>query len=277
MKHHTKLIAIFSAISAMLLAPSAFAQGGGHGPRGHHRGGPHGQLFGPRIAEALELDEAQQQQLQALRAEMREDLAPAHEDLRELRTRLRELWSADAPDRAAILAVGEQIDALHGVIQGRQTELRLAALQILTPEQRATLAERRSERGERMGRRGQGDGGEPGARMGRGHGRRGGHGMAGRLDLTDEQQAQAQALRQASRESLQPLMEQMRELRGELRSQWSAAQPDAQAIEALQARIDTLEDSIRVQRVDSRLAFLELLTAEQRAAMREMPRRGHRR
>lgn len=285
----------------MLLAPAAFAQGAGAGAGGRGQGvhgrGPGGPgMLGPRAVQALGLDDAQQQQLRALRVEMREDLAPVHEDLQELRGQMQQLWSAASPDRAAILALGTQMDALQGVIRDRQTELRIAVLEVLTAEQRAQLAalgEARRSRGHE-GRRGAGavDGGgdgqaEPGARgprAGRGErGRRfgggaagpdGRQGLAGRLGLDESQRARVRSLREQMTQRLAPVREQMRGLHEQARAQWTSGHPDAAAIEAIHDRMEALQGTLRVARVDFRLALLEVLTPEQRAQLAESPRRG---
>lgn len=243
--------------------------------------------------QALDLNEAQRTQIQALRTEMQEDLAPVREDLGELRSQMQQLWSAESPDRTAILALGERMDALHGVMRDRRSEFRTAFLGVLTAEQRTQLGELRERRGESRGRRGpraergeDGDSAGPGNRGPRaGRGNRGpraesgdrgprGQRMAQRLNLNEAQQAQVRALRTQMREELAPVHQQMRSLREAARAQMTSGQPDSGALAAIHGQLDGLRSTIREERVDFRLAFLELLTPEQRAQLAENPRRG---
>lgn len=280
-KTRTHMILVLAA--AMLLATPALAQGSKRGGRGPGFGGPGHR--GPHLAKVLDLDEHQQAQAKALRAEMGEDLAPVQEELRELRQQMRQLWTAESPDRAALLELGEQIDNLQGVVHARRSELRLELMEILTAEQRARLAEHRPGQAARgHGRRGprlngDNEGGQvgrgPGMRAGRGGpGMRAGRGLIQRLGLNEAQRTQVQALRSEMRQAIQPTRQQMQALRQQSRAQWTSEQPDTQAIQELQAQMSTFRSVLREHRVDFRLALLEILTPEQRTQLAETPNRG---
>jgi Spy/CpxP family protein refolding chaperone len=122
-----------------------------------HGGPPPGQML-----EALGLDEAQREQATTLRASMERDLQPLEQQLQEKDNQLRAAWAAESPDRATILELGSQIDAIHQSMRDRQTQFRVAMNGLLTDEQRARMAEHgpgRGPRGERgrLGQRGEPD------------------------------------------------------------------------------------------------------------------------
>lgn len=239
------------ALAALLISSAAFAQRGRHG---------RGMGLGPRIAAQLDLSEDQRASIRQIRAEARSDLAPAREDLQEMRGQLRALWQADQPDAQAILAQQARMDALRSVVRDRMAEVRASISQILSPAQRQELSERRASRSGRghghHGRRGRGGG------MGR---------MAQQLDLGADQQAQIQALRSQAREATSEARGELRQTRQALRAQRASGQTD----EALQARADAARQVIREQRVHTRIAILGLLSDEQRTQLGELTAQRH--
>lgn len=288
MKLNARILAVVTASAAVLAASPAFAQGFGRGPGGQ-RG--HGGM-GPRIGQALDLDENQRSQIQTLRSEAREDLQAAREDIRETRDRLRQAWSAESPNRATILSLSEQLDTLHDVIRQRRGELRSEMRGVLTAEQQAQLDQMRGQRGQRghhgrrgmhRGQQGEGEDGQIRRRgrrggQGEGNGRRGQR-FAQRLNLDEAQRSQAQALRQEMHQSTAQLREQMHQLRDQMRELRRSGQGDSQAMSALRTQAEPVETALREARVDFRLALHQILTPEQRAQLAEMgPRgpRGHR-
>lgn len=132
------------ALAAALTAIPAFAGGG----RGHRRGPG----FGLKLLEKVDATAEQRAQIEALKDEMRQELAPVREAMQAKREEMRALWSAETPDRDAILAKHAEMDEVRSALRARRVEFRLAVQQILTPEQRARLAELRPERGHRGGR-----------------------------------------------------------------------------------------------------------------------------
>jgi Spy/CpxP family protein refolding chaperone len=166
-----KLVTITAIMAALALAGAALAAPPGAGPRHggpHHGPGMH--MFHPGalpvLAEALELTEDQQATIESLFEEMRPQ--PPGPEVRErmqsLREQMHELWQAESPDRGAILAKMAEMDALRAELRAerrnQRISLRLAVLDVLTPEQRAELTELREEMRERRqrgpGRRGPG-------------------------------------------------------------------------------------------------------------------------
>jgi Spy/CpxP family protein refolding chaperone len=129
----------------------------------------------------LDLSTAQQEQIAALRSTMEEQTAQTREALDEKRSEMHALWSAETPDRDAILAKQVEMDELRRELRTAHIDFRLAVRALLTPEQRAKLdATRGRGRGGRHGRGGRG----PGA----GHGWGGGMGPGAGPCWTDADQ-----------------------------------------------------------------------------------------
>jgi Spy/CpxP family protein refolding chaperone len=162
-----KTLTLALVITAMTIAPALAAP-----PCGPHRGHG-GPLMGPHalpvLAEALDLSEAQRQQIETIVEENAPEL-PA-EDLRQqmqsLRQELHALWQAESPDRNAILAKMSEMDAVRDGLRDarrrQRVDVRLSVLEVLTPEQRGKWLELRQEmRSERPGRLGAGRGGRHG-------------------------------------------------------------------------------------------------------------------
>ena len=87
--------------------------------------------------------------------------------MQSLRQELHALWQAETPDREAILAKMEEMDAMRDSLRDarrqQRVDVRLSVLQVLTPEQREKWVELRQEmRSERPGRFGGGRGGPHG-------------------------------------------------------------------------------------------------------------------
>lgn len=94
-----------------------------------------------RMAEILDLSEAQQQQIEALHKKAFEENAPYREQLDASREKIRALCEAETVDAAAIRAeVAAQVDAKTALIVSRAT-VRSETHKLLTPEQRE-LAEK---------------------------------------------------------------------------------------------------------------------------------------
>jgi Spy/CpxP family protein refolding chaperone len=123
----------------------------------------------PLLSEALELSPEQRARIEALFTEMRPQPPgdEVREQMRSLGRQLHELWQEESPDRSAILAKLAEIDALRAEQRAerrnQRISLRLALLEVLTPEQRAELA----ELGEQMRERRPGRHGRRGPRHGR--------------------------------------------------------------------------------------------------------------
>jgi Spy/CpxP family protein refolding chaperone len=141
--------------------------GHAHGAQhGHHHGGRGGPMSGPmspeqtarmaermaeRIVGAADGTPEQKQKIQAIAQAAFTDLAPMREQMHTARRDAMALLAAPTVDRAAIEALrARQIAAADGASR-RMAQAMADAAEVLTPEQRARLAERMQRW---MGRRG---------------------------------------------------------------------------------------------------------------------------
>ncbi len=128
-----KVLVVFS----LLASSAAFAGwGGGRGGKGGGHGG-----MGPNMFQQLNLTAQQKQQLEQLHAQFAESARPVKEQLRQKHQQMMTLWQAPNPDRAAILALHVEMDKLRAQLREAHVDLRLACLQLLTPEQRTKMNE----------------------------------------------------------------------------------------------------------------------------------------
>ena len=258
MKTHG-IISSALALSVLLTSGMAYAERGHR----HHGGHGHGMGFGPRMASELNLTEEQQAKIRELRSEARQEHRALRQQIREMREELHELWMADQPNEAAILAKHAQMDAIHSAMRDRRIETRMEIAEALTPEQRQRLAQLRSGHG-RRGHRGHGPGhhrGHHGPRLER---------LAQQLDLTAEQRQQIRAFRSQAREATREARIDLDDLHESLQEQWASGQPNRQVINVLHQQADALRQTIRQERVRTRIAVLGVLTPEQKTELRQL-------
>ena len=132
-------IAIWTLRSLILLgAMSASAHGPGMGRMGRPDGmGPGaGAGFGGRMAAELGLSADQQKQITDLRTKLETELGPVWTQLQTKQSELEALWATGTPDRNTLLAKVSEIDTLRDQTRTAHIDFRLAALQVLTPDQR---------------------------------------------------------------------------------------------------------------------------------------------
>lgn len=144
------LIAVALTVAlAIPLAAQAKGHRRGHSGRGEGRG----------IA-SLDLTPEQRERFKALRNELAERNAPVREQVQAKKAELQVLWSAEVPERNAILAKQEEIQRLRSELRVARVDHRLTALKMLTPEQRAELNKRMADRPKhrRHGKHGRGFG-----------------------------------------------------------------------------------------------------------------------
>lgn len=144
------------------------------GPGFHHGPGPLG--FGPRMMRALDLTDAQRDQIHQILESHRDQNADLREQMKAFHEQMRSLWSADQPDKDAILAQWAEGQSLRAQMFEKTVDVRLAVRAVLTPEQLTKLQQMREKMGERF------DGEGPcGGMGGPGHhkGHRGHRGMGG--------------------------------------------------------------------------------------------------
>lgn len=153
-------VIILTTLLLVGLATVAFARGGG--PDGWGRGAGCGACIGGDVtaASGLNLTAEQTEKLQALRQNMQQETKPLRDKMFAKRGDLRLLWADKNPDQDKIVAAQKEMRSLRDQMQDKMTTYRLAALNVLTPEQKAKI---QSYRG-----RGFGKGFGPGAGGGRG-------------------------------------------------------------------------------------------------------------
>ena len=127
------------------------------GPDGRKGGrsmrGERGLGISPRMAEELELSEEQTAAIKAIRDAFHEESSEARAAVADIRSELRELWSADEPDKEAILAKMDEMQAEKRAMSVARVEAKLDVLAVLSAEQKAEMQVIKSERRERRSER----------------------------------------------------------------------------------------------------------------------------
>lgn len=133
------------AASLALAGVAAQAAGGPGGPGEHHRGGPAMMMpFGGHMGHMLELvnaTDAQRSQIDAIFKAARQDLAGQRDAGRKLHEQMATLYAAPNIDAAAIEATRAQMSAQREAASKRLSQATIDAARVLTPEQRAKIAE----------------------------------------------------------------------------------------------------------------------------------------
>ena len=142
---------------AATLALSAWAQ-----PNGSHHGmsnmnnmnSGHGMMRGGRgidhMLDGLNATDAQRAQIKQIYKSAADDLKAQREAGRALHERSMQIFAAPNVDAAAAESVRQQMLQQHDQASKRMLQARLDASKVLTPEQRAKMAERMKQRGEMM-------------------------------------------------------------------------------------------------------------------------------
>lgn len=141
--HIGTLMRVATVTMALALGSvAAQAQPGHHG--GPDGGPPPSGLFGGHIDYVLDLvgaTDSQRSQIEAIFKAAREDLKGQREAGRKLHEQLGTLYTAANIDAAAIESVRVQISAQHEVASKRISQASIDAARVLTPEQRAKIAD----------------------------------------------------------------------------------------------------------------------------------------
>ena len=144
------MASLLVAGAAAVLSVSAFAgPGAGHGMRG----GEHSMMMGrmgDRMLDAVNATDAQRAQIKQIMQAARDDLKVQRDANRGLRERSLAIFAAPTVDAAQAESVRQQMIAQHDASSRRMLQAMLDASRVLTPEQRAKLAERVKERAARM-------------------------------------------------------------------------------------------------------------------------------
>ncbi|MBN2344516.1 MAG: Spy/CpxP family protein refolding chaperone [Deltaproteobacteria bacterium] len=184
MRHNTKITGILVALIATTMVFAVQAKNR-NGQKRAHRGMNMG-----FIAQTLELTDAQQKKIDALKAKESEKIGRIQKDMDALRDQMRAQWEKDEVNKKEVKALQKKMHDLRGKMGEAHTEFRLGVYDVLTKEQRQkAAAERRRLHKEGRpgngamgdcprGNRGNGDGCGRGRGQGRGHGQGQGRGPA---------------------------------------------------------------------------------------------------
>lgn len=159
------------AVPAALVLAAGTAVGVAASPRGHHGSGGHAMacdgagmmgMAGPmgmagmagrgseRMLERLGASAEQRAQIDRIVEDSRQDMRSRAETRRGLHDQMAALFAQPAVDAAAVEALRQQMQAEHDQASQRRMQTMLAISEVLTPEQRAQMAQWRQQRGEAM-------------------------------------------------------------------------------------------------------------------------------
>ncbi|MBK7059076.1 MAG: Spy/CpxP family protein refolding chaperone [Rubrivivax sp.] len=121
---------------------------------GMHHGG--GQMMGGmgagRMLDAVGASAEQRSQIKTIMETARSDLKPQRDTAKALNDQMRTLFTQTPVDANAAEALRQQKLAVHDQVSRRMLQAMVAASAVLTPEQRAKLAEMATQRRARMER-----------------------------------------------------------------------------------------------------------------------------
>ena len=149
-----KLAAASTAIAGLGgvgLNALADGRGRGHGPIDPARMEEHLDRMLKHMYVEIDATEAQKQKLDPIAKQAAKDLQPLREKRQDARRKSVELLSADKIDRGAIEKARAQSMRAADVTSKRYTQALADVAEVLTPEQRKTLAARMQRRGHRRG------------------------------------------------------------------------------------------------------------------------------
>jgi len=127
-----RMTAIVAAVVITLLTGAAMAQGP------HHHGGD---FFGPRMAEMLDLTDAQRAQIKQLHENAEPILKPLWQQEHENHRAMMDLITSGNFDQAKAQAIANQEAQIHAQLEVQHAQLAAQAYQVLTPEQKTKLSE----------------------------------------------------------------------------------------------------------------------------------------
>ncbi len=156
-------LATVPLVAALLAAAALPVQA--HGGMGAHArfdggaamgAGPMGMAFAgrglERMLDRVDATAEQRTQIRAIVDAARKDLAPQREQQRTLREQALNLFAQPNVDANAVEAQRQQMLRQHDEVTRRTTQAMVDVARVLTPQQRATLAEQAKQRREMMQR-----------------------------------------------------------------------------------------------------------------------------
>lgn len=157
-QHWRLLVAVTAVALGASLSQIAWAQPmGDHGGPGPHRGHGGPEMGGsPRHMERL-LDEVkatpeQRAQIKQITEAARADMSTQREAGRKLHEQNRALFAQPTVDARSAETLRQQMLAQHDAMSKRMLQMKLDISRVLSPEQRAAMAERMKMRGDMMQR-----------------------------------------------------------------------------------------------------------------------------
>ena len=142
--------------SGVMLTAEAAPGGDGHMPRhgGQTMGGPMMGLHSERALDAINATADQRAQIKTIMDAAHTDLKAQREAGRGVHDQMRQLFTQPTVDARAVETLRLQMLAQHDQASKRMMQAMLEASRVLTPEQRAKLAEMAARRHANMERRG---------------------------------------------------------------------------------------------------------------------------
>jgi len=142
---------IVTAIAVLTLGASLAIAAPHDGKFGGKRG-RHG-MMGERLAEKLNLTDAQKEQIRAIKKETREQNAAFFQSFRQTRQDLRA--AREANDTAKLDALKGTLESQHAQMKQIRDAEQQRVLSVLTPEQRTQFEQLKAQRAERHSKHGQ--------------------------------------------------------------------------------------------------------------------------
>lgn len=140
-----KKCAVVAALAVVVVSAQAMGPGG-------HRGGPD-MMMGrsmEHMLDGVDASDAQRAQVKQIMQTAMNDLKPQRESGRKLHLQMMDLLSAPSIDAGAVEHVRQQVQAQQDASSKRMSQAMVDAARVLTPEQRAKLAERMKKMQARM-------------------------------------------------------------------------------------------------------------------------------
>lgn len=145
--------------SGVMLTAEAAPMGGGGDGGGHHRGGMMmggpmmGGMYAERMLDAVNATPDQRSQVKQIMETARNDLKAQRDAGRAVHDQMRQLFAQPTVDARVAETLRQQAMAQHDQSSRRMMQAMLEVSRVLTPEQRAKLAEMAAQRRANMERR----------------------------------------------------------------------------------------------------------------------------
>lgn len=133
-------------------AAMMMGEGGGNGAGGFGAGLPFGGRHLQHLLDEAKVSDVQRTQIQQIADKAQADLKPLFDEGRKLHEQGLAIWAAPTIDANAAEALRQQTLAHHDKVSRRMTQAMLDVGNVLTPEQRATVAAQIKKHHEAMSR-----------------------------------------------------------------------------------------------------------------------------